>query len=157
MATDLERRSERIATGAHAGQIDKAGRPYIEHPARVAARLATPELRAAGWLHDVVEDTDWTPEGLIEAGIPEGVVATVVALTRQPGQMSAAYYAQVAANKDAVAVKEADIADNSDPERLALLDPDTRRRLSDKYASALRAIGSSSSLANDESQLSPDA
>ncbi|MEP7021591.1 MAG: hypothetical protein ABI808_13140 [Pseudonocardiales bacterium] len=36
----------------------------------------------------------------------------------------------------AVTVKRADLADNSDPERVARLDPETRARLEAKYAHA---------------------
>ncbi|QTE26180.1 hypothetical protein J4N02_00620 [Propioniciclava sp. MC1595] len=32
--------AERIATAAHACQVDKAGRPYIDHPRRVASLVA---------------------------------------------------------------------------------------------------------------------
>jgi len=32
----LEATAKLVATMAHAGQIDKAGEPYINHPARVA-------------------------------------------------------------------------------------------------------------------------
>ena len=47
-----------LATIAHRGQVDKAGKPYIDHPRRVAGRLAGgPRYTlAAAWLHDVLED-----------------------------------------------------------------------------------------------------
>ncbi|MCL2394022.1 MAG: HD domain-containing protein [Acidimicrobiaceae bacterium] len=138
--SEVERLAEHIARRAHDGQTDKAGHPYIEHPARVAARLTDPELRAAAWLHDVVEDTDWTADRLLEAGMPDRVVETVVAVTRLPGQDDDAYYAQVAASGEGTAVKQADIADNADPNRLALLDPATRAGLEAKYTKALQAI-----------------
>ena len=54
------------ATGVHAGQVRKyTGMPYICHPARVAARVAThPEatevMVMAAFLHDTVEDTSVT-------------------------------------------------------------------------------------------------
>ena len=41
----------------HAGQVDKAGGPYVTHPERVAGRMSTPEEQVVGWLHDTVEDT----------------------------------------------------------------------------------------------------
>ena len=51
---------EALAREAHAGQTDKAGRPYAEHLAAVAhgvrARGGSDEQIAAGWLHDAVED-----------------------------------------------------------------------------------------------------
>jgi (p)ppGpp synthase/HD superfamily hydrolase len=56
-----------FATAAHAaiGQTRKyTGEPYINHPAAVAQLVAsvphTPEMVAAAWLHDVVEDTQIT-------------------------------------------------------------------------------------------------
>jgi (p)ppGpp synthase/HD superfamily hydrolase len=54
---DLVDAALRIAARAHAGQTDKAGMPYIDHPKRVPARLATTELKAVALLHDVLEDT----------------------------------------------------------------------------------------------------
>ncbi len=41
----------------------------------------------------------------------------------------------------ALRVKLADIADNMDEERLALLDPQTANRLRRKYKQALKALG----------------
>jgi hypothetical protein len=38
-------------------------------------------------------------------------------------------------------VKAADIADNTDPARLAVLDEPTRERLIEKYATARRLLG----------------
>lgn len=68
--------AEQVASGAHAGQTDKAGRPYLDHPRRVAARVQTttgdPDAVAAGWLHDVVEDTAITLGQLRELGFSGG-------------------------------------------------------------------------------------
>jgi len=61
-----------LARRAHNGQKRKYnGRPYVEHPARVAARTAihpgaTEEMVAAAFLHDVLEDTP-VPSEEIEA------------------------------------------------------------------------------------------
>lgn len=50
-----------MAATWHGGQARKDGTPYFQHPARVAALLARAgaddELIAAGFLHDVIEDT----------------------------------------------------------------------------------------------------
>lgn len=132
--------AEQIATTAHQGQVDKAGRPYITHPARVAARVAGDEHAvAAAWLHDVVEDTEVTLADLEQLFPPE-VTAAVEALTRRPGEVPADYYARVRAVPLAVTVKFADLADNSDPQRLAQLDAPTRDRLTAKYARARAAL-----------------
>jgi hypothetical protein len=61
---DLIVRARAFATAAHAAikQVRKyTGEPYINHPAAVARIVQsvphTPEMVAAAWLHDVVEDT----------------------------------------------------------------------------------------------------
>lgn len=138
----------KIAHDAHAGQVDKAGAPYIGHPARVAAtareRAAESQadlVEAAAWLHDVVEDTDITLDDLTRLGVPEQVVAAVDALTRRSVEAPDAYYARVAADPVALVVKFADLADNADPERLALLDDKTRARLRAKYDHAKATLG----------------
>lgn len=59
-------RAAAYAARAHLGQTRKDGTtPYIIHPARVAGRvaihpIATEEMVAAAFLHDVVEDTKVT-------------------------------------------------------------------------------------------------
>jgi (p)ppGpp synthase/HD superfamily hydrolase len=133
-------RAEAIARAAHDGQVDKAGRPYAEHPARVAARCAPDEeAMAAAWLHDVLEDTDVSAAQLLAHGIPEVVIAAVEALTRAENEQGDDYYARVAANPLALKVKRADLADNSDPGRLAALalqDRALAERLRAKYEHA---------------------
>ena len=44
-------RAKVIATSAHEGQVDKAGKPYIEHPMRVMNMGKTVEEKIAGVLH----------------------------------------------------------------------------------------------------------
>ncbi|MFY1595556.1 HD domain-containing protein [Micromonospora sp. WMMD737] len=127
-----------LAAGAHRGVVDKAGRPYIEHPARVAAMLAEngDHAATAGWLHDVVEDSDVTCADLLAAGYPPEVVAAVDAVTRQDGE---SYWAMIErARQDTLGrlVKLADNADNSDEARLALLPSDDAKRLRRKYLRA---------------------
>ncbi len=137
----LVERAQQIATTAHEGQVDKAGAPYIGHPARVAARVrgdAVAEMVA--WLHDVVEDTDVTLDDL-RAEFPPEVVEAVDAVTYRDDSPRDAYYERIAANPLAKKVKLADIADNTDPARQAALDEPTRIRLTEKYAKARAALG----------------
>lgn len=60
-----------FAAKAHRGQYRKSGEPYITHPVEVAGILIGLEMDAmtvaAGFLHDVVEDTDVTLDELREA------------------------------------------------------------------------------------------
>jgi (p)ppGpp synthase/HD superfamily hydrolase len=128
-----------IATIAHRYQTDKIGVAYIEHPRRVAAKLtelnASHAHIAAAWLHDVGEDCGITPSDLVDAGISQDVVDAVVLLTRTRGEGDV-YYERIRQNPIALAVKLADIADNTDAERTSRLDPEKRARLATKYARA---------------------
>ncbi len=61
---NLVEKARIFATAAHhaAGNVRKyTGEPYINHPAAVVGLVAsvphTPEMLAAAWLHDTVEDT----------------------------------------------------------------------------------------------------
>ena len=71
----------KIATTAHAGQLDRDGYPVILHPLTVGLMGHTDEEKMAGFLHDVVEDSDYTFDDLLEAGIPVGVVNALRLLT----------------------------------------------------------------------------
>ena len=53
----IESKALSIATEAHAGQVDKAGCDYIEHPKAVADRCPNRECRIVALLHDTIEDT----------------------------------------------------------------------------------------------------
>lgn len=135
--------AEQIARAAHTHQTDKAGKPYIDHPAAVARMVAGhgETTEAVAWLHDVVEDTTVTLDDLASQ-FPAEVVAAVDAITHCPGEPRtlAGYYGRVRSNPTARVVKLADIRHNSDPARLAELEPETRARLEEKYAKALDAL-----------------
>lgn len=150
---DLVAAADRVAAAAHDGQLDKAGHPYIEHPRRVAARVAHlgVEVVMVALLHDVVEDTQVTLD-VLAATFPPQVVAAVDTITKRAGEPRDDYYARVAANPIATVVKRADIDDNTDPLRLAALPGKLQARLEAKYAHAraqLRALAPASRNAND--------
>lgn len=77
--------AQMIATAKHAGAWYDVKVPYIVHPAEVAELAKAlgygPEIQAAAWLHDTVEDTDTTYEELRDEGFPEFVVEAVEAVT----------------------------------------------------------------------------
>ncbi|MFC0113296.1 HD domain-containing protein [Kibdelosporangium aridum] len=130
----------RIAREAHAGQVDKSGKPYIDHPLRVMARVKGAHAQMAAVLHDVIEDTSVTAADLRSQGCPENVVTAVIALSKIPGEPMPDYLRRVAADPIAVQVKRADIGDNTDPVRLAALEEETQNRLRAKYAEAIRLL-----------------
>lgn len=138
---DLVERAKELAYRAHAGQVDKAGRPYIEHVARVAAAVSDdPEAEAVAWLHDAIEDCFGAAKA-VEALLPSELYGAVLDLTRFNWMPAADYYAAIRDNPLAMRVKLADIADNADEARLALLDDKTAARLRRKYAKARKILG----------------
>lgn len=72
-----------IATKAHEGQKDRDGYPVILHPITVGMMGDTDEEKLAGFLHDVVEDSDYTFDDLLREGIPIGVVNALRLLTHE--------------------------------------------------------------------------
>lgn len=129
-----------IATIAHRTQEDKIGVAYIEHPQRVAARLSDAREVAAAWLHDVIEDCNISAQDLLDAGISQDVVDAVVLLTRTEDVDKDEYYKAIRKNPIALAVKLADIADNTDERRTSQLEPEERERLAKKYREALAIL-----------------
>ncbi|MEE1782040.1 HD domain-containing protein [Streptomyces sp. SP17BM10] len=136
---------ETIARRAHEGQVDKNGHPYSEHIAAVARGTAerggSEAQIAAGWLHDTVEDDRLSREWLEGAALPESTKAIVDALTKRPGEPVEEYTARILATPGALLVKRADLAHNSDPARLAVLDGPTAERLRAKYARMRELLG----------------
>ena len=78
-------RAYSLAKEAHEGQFRLSGEPYIIHPCHVANILIDLgmdwESVAAGFLHDVLEDTAVTRESLTET-FGEGVVSLVEGVTK---------------------------------------------------------------------------
>lgn len=137
-------RASAIASIAHRGQTDKLGADYINHPARVAEQfdwLDEPVEHCAAWLHDVLEDSDISAEDLLAAGMLQEIVDAVVLLTRTDDVSDENYYRRIREHPVALAVKLADIADNTADWRVRELDDDTRVRLSQKYHKARQLLG----------------
>ncbi|MDN0196833.1 HD domain-containing protein [Streptomyces sp. S.PNR 29] len=133
------------ARAAHDGQTDKAGRPYAEHLRAVAEgvreRGGDDDQIAAAWLHDAVEDHALSERWLHEAALSRRTKDIVLAVTKRTGEPPEAYAARILATPGALLVKEADLAHNADPERLAVLDEATRTRLTEKYAHMRALLG----------------
>lgn len=66
--TNYVKKALDFATNAHEGQVRLSGEEYIIHPIQVAGILAQlqmdPDTVATGFLHDVVEDTEYTLEDI---------------------------------------------------------------------------------------------
>lgn len=133
----LERRARELAEEWHKDKSDKSGLPYVGHLGRVAehagrlvltnspyatvAAVKAREASAAGWLHDILEDTG-VPWPVVMASVPPSVGRAVMALSHLPGEPWIDYMSRIADDRDlAPWVKWADMADNQDPARVALV------------------------------------
>jgi guanosine-3',5'-bis(diphosphate) 3'-pyrophosphohydrolase len=114
----LERAIE-IAARAHAGQVDKAGQPYILHPLRLMLAVQGLHAQMAAVLHDVVEDTPLGFDDLRAEGFPDEVIEAVRVLTKFDGESRIEAARRAAAHPLARQVKLADVSDNMDLSRIA--------------------------------------
>jgi (p)ppGpp synthase/HD superfamily hydrolase len=139
---DLVQAAHHLGMAAHRGQLDKAGRVYfVHHVMDVVSRIpdVDEDGKVVAYLHDVLEDTDVPVERIRDRFGPD-ITDAVLAITHRPHEPRADYYARVKANPLALRVKLADIASNTDPSRMALLDEATRVRLTEKYRKALEHL-----------------
>ena len=128
-----------IAKKAHAGQVDKAGIDYIQHPLYVASQVKTEQEKAIALLHDVLEDSDITVADLLAYGLSNKVVTAVQTLTKKKGQSYQDYLEKVKSNDLARVVKLADLKHNSDLSRLKSVSDTDRERVK-KYKNAIRYL-----------------
>ena len=115
-----------LAEVAHNRQKDKLKRPYREHVIAVGDALADfdDNVRIAGYLHDIAEDTPMTRQALLEMGVPERAVDIIERVTKRLHENPDDYQAgirYIAEDHDATLVKIADNAHNSLPERVKAL------------------------------------
>jgi guanosine-3',5'-bis(diphosphate) 3'-pyrophosphohydrolase len=108
-------RAEDFALKAHAGQT-YGNYTYDFHLRSVVSVLRShgvtdTSLLASGWLHDVVEDTDFSVDD-IEKSFGSKVAKLVYAVTDEPGksrkERKAKTYSKIRGNKDATILKLAD-------------------------------------------------
>lgn len=130
-----------IAVQAHQGQRDKAGAPYILHPLRLMMRMQTEAEMIAAVLHDVIEDTEWTPDGLRAEGFGAEIIEAIECLTRRPEETYDEFIERVKTSEIAWRVKIADLEDNMNISRIETLTPKDLERL-EKYHRAWRALNS---------------
>lgn len=127
-------RAERFAELAHAGQVRRGtDQPYVEHCRRVA-RAAEVEIRrylkpmrhkkayesmvlrecvAAAFMHDVVEDSEFSLQLILEAGFSSFTVDIIRHLTKASGEQYEDYIDRIAGIRGFSAViKICDIVDN---------------------------------------------
>jgi hypothetical protein len=113
--TNIVQIAHDLAFKWHDGQFRRDGKtPYTKHLGQTVRNLLgqSKEIVAAGWLHDILEDTKCTVKDLIEAGIPECVIEAVKLLTKGKETYDE-YLDRVAKNPIARRVKIADMGANN--------------------------------------------
>lgn len=107
-------RAIQLALDAHWGQKDLDGKPEILHPLAVGLKGSNREEMIAGFLHDVVEDTDYTFNTLLMKGVDRSIVDALRLLTHEEGTDYYDYVQRIidSGNKTAIHVKQADLQHN---------------------------------------------
>ena len=131
-----------IAATAHAGQIDKAGAPYILHPLRVMLRVSSEAERIVAVLHDVVEDCEgWSFERLLGEGYTPEIIDGLKSVTKVEGEVYEDFVKRAAAHPLGRRVKLADLTDNSDLSRISAPTAKDHERIA-RYQKAIAYIQS---------------
>ena len=129
-----------IATEAHKNQFDKAGKPYILHPLRVMLNVSSEEEMICAVLHDTLEDTNITPQFLLELGFSLTIVEAILSVTKSKRDKD--YFEFVKRAKEnpiGRKVKIADLKDNIDLSRISNPSENDFTRL-EKYKKALSIL-----------------
>ncbi|MEZ7821119.1 MAG: hypothetical protein QMB51_02310 [Patescibacteria group bacterium] len=149
----LINKASELAQEYHKDQLDKEGEKYFGHLERVAKKGKNYKEIIVGYLHDILEDTDIDRNILLEEFGEEIVEALDLLNVRNYQTYSEKdkkyiikeedkikYLLGIRSNRLALAVKLYDVLDNSNPERLARLDKETRERLEKKYKKYLEIL-----------------
>lgn len=114
ISQDTVEKCIRIAMDAHEGQRDRDGNAVILHPLLIGSMGQTDAEKCVGFLHDVVEDTDWTFDDLRNEDIPDEIIEALRLCTHSDS-MSYEYYVQRiidSGNMTAIHVKLNDLHHN---------------------------------------------
>lgn len=128
-----------ICVTKHAGQRDKMGCAYFQHPMRVAMHCTTDAEKIVALLHDTIEDTDVTPDYLLAEGFPREIVDAVLSVTKREGESYEDFVRRASQNHIGRVVKLHDLEDNLNALRLDHFDADMAARYN-KYLAARRFL-----------------
>ena len=124
---------------AHKEQVDKSGMPYVFHPFHLAEQMNTEETTIVALLHDLVEDTDYTIEALVDMGFYKSITDAIALMTHADNVAYMDYVRAIKDNPIAKAVKLADLKHNSDLTRLDTIDEKALSRR-EKYLKAIAIL-----------------
>lgn len=137
-----------VATDAHRGALNQHdGELYIHHPQRVAISLRdagySEKYQAVAWMHDVVEDTDWTLEKVrvtLVGGVDFETICDVIlaldAMTHRKGETNQDYYQRISRDPIARAVGFYDKTVENFGRNHLIEDEAKRLRMAQKYSLA---------------------
>ena len=94
----------RIAVDAHNGQKDLDGNPVILHPIAVGLAGNNREEIIGGFLHDVVEDTEFTFNDLLARGVDKTIVETLQLLTHTKDISYDEYVQRIVTSGNSIAI-----------------------------------------------------
>ena len=147
---DLYLKAKIIVAEVFKDKFDKEGKPYLGHLLRVSDKLEEETERIAGLLHDILEDTDIPYEDLLGIGFSSEILDIVQLVTKEKintknlskKEKLLIYSSKIdsiinSGNIHAVRVKEADMADNYDLNRLKNLSKEQQVWFHEKYSRQL--------------------
>ena len=141
--TNLTKMALKICFEAHKEQLDKGGMPYVFHPFHLAEQMESEAEICTALLHDVVEDTDWTFEELSALGFPMEVMEALKLLTHVSDVPYMDYVKEIKKNPIATKVKLADLAHNSDINRIEIkteAEEQKAKKRVEKYRKAMELL-----------------
>jgi hypothetical protein len=100
------------------GNTVNSGEDYSLHPLIVGMGEPRPAAKMIiGFLHDVLEDSDWTAADLKKVGFSKRIIDGVDAMTRRKGELYYDFIERCCQNPDALDLKMRDLMHNMDASR----------------------------------------
>jgi len=142
---NLYLKAEIIITKLFKDKYDKEGKPYIGHLYRVSGKLNEEIEKVVGLLHDTIEDTEITSKDLLQVGFPIEVIEIIKLVTKEKTNKKLTHEEKLvlydneinniinSGNIHAIRLKEADMSDNCDEERLSKLSEEQQAWFHKKY------------------------
>ena len=137
--TKMTKVALKLCFEAHKNQKDKSGLPYVFHPFHLAEQMEDENTTIVALLHDVVEDTPYTIEGLRSIGFDNQIIEAIGVMTHDENVPYMEYIRQIKTNPIAKAVKLADLKHNSDLTRLDMITEKDLKRV-EKYQTAIALL-----------------
>lgn len=132
--------AEKISKIAHEGQVDKGGTDYFSgHIQSVVSGVNSAEEKTLAYIHDLIEDTDYSLVNITKYFSQEIIEALVLVTKTNRKQDYLEYINNIKTNPLARKVKLADLENNSDLSRLKVVTEKDEKRIL-KYKKAIQIL-----------------